>query len=60
MKRVTFVVAGFIVVFISLLLIKPDDIYKTKHKKSNFVFMKNKTTKTFELFKNNVNLKSIV
>ena len=48
MKRVTFVVAGFIVVLLTLLLTKPEDINKTKNKKHNIVFHENNAVKTFE------------
>ncbi len=48
MKRVTFVVAGFIAVFILLLITKPDNINRTKNKKNNIVFHKKKAIKIFE------------
>ncbi len=48
MKRVTFVVAGFVVVVLTLLLTKPEDINKTKNKKNNIVFHEDTAVKTFE------------
>lgn len=46
MKRVTFVLVGFVAVFIMLILTKPDNL--NKNKKSDLVFQENKIVKTFK------------